>query len=159
MSSIMDFSETASAIGSASQRSQQDKPNQDKTRQVKSSQVKLTILSSKTAFLAGLTCLDTGLISRDPIAVIATLARMVKILLARPKVSPEHRAHHVKMSDIADTSSVIALSEAVTETASQPSTLNTRSATAGSIAFATFRLGRSVANQLRDIDALNGVRV
>jgi hypothetical protein len=36
------------------QRSQQDKPNQDKTSQVKSSQVKLTILSIKTAFLAGL---------------------------------------------------------------------------------------------------------
>ncbi|KAH7471838.1 hypothetical protein FOMA001_g13347 [Fusarium oxysporum f. sp. matthiolae] len=45
------------------------------------------------------------------------------------------------MSDIDDTSSVAALSEAVTETASQPSTLNTRSAAAGSIAFATFRGG------------------
>ncbi|RKK07349.1 hypothetical protein BFJ67_g18315, partial [Fusarium oxysporum f. sp. cepae] len=38
------------------------------------------------------------------------------------------------MSDIDDTSSVAALSEAVTETASQPSTLNTRSAAAGSTA-------------------------
>ncbi|WKT54151.1 hypothetical protein QSH57_004735 [Fusarium oxysporum f. sp. vasinfectum] len=56
------------------------------------------------------------------------------------------------MSDIDDTSSVAALSEAVTETASQPSTLNTRSAAAGSTAFATFRGGRSVADQLRDID-------
>jgi hypothetical protein len=53
------------------QRSQQDKPNQDKTSQVKSSQVKMTILSIKTAFLAGLTCLDTGLVSRDPMVVIA----------------------------------------------------------------------------------------
>ncbi|RKK89047.1 hypothetical protein BFJ68_g16803 [Fusarium oxysporum] len=56
------------------------------------------------------------------------------------------------MSDIDDTSSVAALSEAVTETASQPSTLNTRSAAAGSTAFATFRGGRSVSDQLRDID-------
>uniref|UniRef100_A0A0D2XTN5 HAT C-terminal dimerisation domain-containing protein n=1 Tax=Fusarium oxysporum (strain Fo5176) TaxID=660025 RepID=A0A0D2XTN5_FUSOF len=56
------------------------------------------------------------------------------------------------MSDIDDTSSVAALSEAVTETASQPSTLNTRSAAAGRTAFATFRGGRSVADQLRDID-------
>lgn len=56
------------------------------------------------------------------------------------------------MSDIDDASSVTALSEAVTETASQPSTLNTRSAAAGSAAFATFRGGRSVADQLRDID-------
>ncbi|GKU14095.1 unnamed protein product [Fusarium langsethiae] len=48
------------------------------------------------------------------------------------------------MSDIDDTSSVAALSEAVTETASQPSTLNTRSAAAGSTAFATFRGGRAV---------------
>ncbi|KAG5793851.1 hypothetical protein H9Q69_007087 [Fusarium xylarioides] len=56
------------------------------------------------------------------------------------------------MSDIDDTSSVAALLEAVTETASQPSTLNTRSAAAGSTAFATFRGGRSVADQLRDID-------
>ncbi|RKK07591.1 hypothetical protein BFJ65_g17796 [Fusarium oxysporum f. sp. cepae] len=55
------------------------------------------------------------------------------------------------MSDIDDTSSVAALSEAVTETASQPSTLNTRSAAAGSTAFATFRGGRSVSDQLRDI--------
>ncbi|KAH7120073.1 hypothetical protein B0J13DRAFT_589839 [Dactylonectria estremocensis] len=57
------------------------------------------------------------------------------------------------MSDIDDTSSVTALSEAVTETASQPSTLNTRSAAAGSTAFATFREGRSVADQIRDVDA------
>jgi hypothetical protein len=57
-----------------------------------------------------------------------------------------------KMSDIDDTSLVMALSEAVTETASQPSTLNTRSAAAGSTAFAAFRGGRSVADQLRDID-------
>ena len=57
-----------------------------------------------------------------------------------------------KMSDIDDTSSVVALSEALTETASQPSTLNTRSAAAGSTAFAAFRGGRSVADQLRDID-------
>ncbi|KAL5592644.1 hypothetical protein FOBRF1_013670 [Fusarium oxysporum] len=56
------------------------------------------------------------------------------------------------MSDIDDTSSVAALSEAVTETVSQPSTLNTRSAAAGSTAFATFRGGRSVVDQLRDID-------
>ncbi|KAF5259733.1 hypothetical protein FOXYS1_9642 [Fusarium oxysporum] len=56
------------------------------------------------------------------------------------------------MSDINDTSSVAALSEAVTETASQPSTLNTRSAAAGSTAFATFRGGWCVADQLRDID-------
>ncbi|KAH7119398.1 hypothetical protein B0J13DRAFT_569057 [Dactylonectria estremocensis] len=75
----------------------------------------MTILSIKTAFLAGLTCLDTGLVSRDPMVVIATVAWMVK------------------------SSSVTALSEAVTETASQPSTLNTRSAAAGSNAFATFR--------------------
>ncbi|KAH7115750.1 hypothetical protein B0J13DRAFT_405827, partial [Dactylonectria estremocensis] len=47
------------------------------------------------------------------------------------------------MSDIDDTSSVTALSEAVTETASQPSTLNTRSTAAGSTVFATFRGGRS----------------
>ncbi|KAI8412315.1 hypothetical protein FOFC_08945 [Fusarium oxysporum] len=56
------------------------------------------------------------------------------------------------MSDINDTSSLVALSEAVTETASQPLTLNTRSAAAGSTAFATFRGGRSVSDQLRDID-------
>ncbi|KAH6952299.1 hypothetical protein BKA56DRAFT_638493 [Ilyonectria sp. MPI-CAGE-AT-0026] len=56
------------------------------------------------------------------------------------------------MSDNDDTSSVTALSEAVTETSSQPSTLNTRSAAAGSTVFATFRGGRSVADQLRDID-------
>ncbi|KAH6953819.1 hypothetical protein BKA56DRAFT_707966 [Ilyonectria sp. MPI-CAGE-AT-0026] len=120
------------------QRSQQDKPNQDKTSRVKSSQVKLTILSSKTAFLAGLTCLDNGLVSRDYIVVVATVSTTLIT---------------VKMSDIDDTSSVTALSEAVTETASQPSTLNTRSAAAGSTVFATFRGGRSVADQLRDIDA------
>ncbi|KAH7111445.1 hypothetical protein EDB81DRAFT_830567 [Dactylonectria macrodidyma] len=45
------------------------------------------------------------------------------------------------MSDIDDTSSVTALSEAVTETASQPSALNTRSAAAGSTVFATLRPG------------------
>ncbi|KAJ0126328.1 Kinesin-like protein 6, partial [Fusarium oxysporum f. sp. albedinis] len=76
------------------QRSQQDKLNQDKTSQVKSSQVKLTILSIKTVFLAGLTCLDTGLVSRDPMVVIAMVAWMVKALLPRPKFSPEHHAHH-----------------------------------------------------------------
>ncbi|KAH7169518.1 hypothetical protein DER46DRAFT_553998 [Fusarium sp. MPI-SDFR-AT-0072] len=52
------------------------------------------------------------------------------------------------MSDIDDTSSVAALSEAVTETASQPSTLNTRSAAAGSTAFATFRGGRSIPTEV-----------
>ena len=61
-----------------------------------------------------------------------------------------------KMSDIDDTSSVMALSEAATDTASQPSTLNTRFAAAGSTAFAAFRGGRSVADQLQDIDT-NGI--
>ncbi|KAJ4192342.1 hypothetical protein NW759_016639 [Fusarium solani] len=63
------------------------------------------------------------------------------------------------MSDIDDASSVAPFSEAVTETASLPLTLNTRSAAAGGTSFATFRRGRSVADQLRDIDALDGVRV
>ncbi|KAH6953667.1 hypothetical protein BKA56DRAFT_466839, partial [Ilyonectria sp. MPI-CAGE-AT-0026] len=52
------------------------------------------------------------------------------------------------MSDIDDTSSVTALSEAVTETASQPSTLNTRSAAAGSTVFATFCGGRSIRTEV-----------
>ncbi|KAH6983973.1 hypothetical protein EDB80DRAFT_884491 [Ilyonectria destructans] len=121
------------------QRSQQDKPNQDKTSQVKSSQVKMTVLSIKTAFLAGLTCLDTGLVSRDPMVVIATVAWMVKSCWHGQKLAPSTTLITVKMSDIDDTSSVTALSEAVTETAGQPSTLNTRSAAVGSDAFATFR--------------------